>query len=267
MSSKEVEAEPYDDHFKSAREYLEFHRPDLVTKYDEDEGMGMPWIMDQFHRTFTKDKDFGTRLLDVGTGPTVYQLISASRVFTEIVCSDIHQGALAEVWNWKNGDADAFDLSSAIKYVSGLEGSSWEERQEQLRSAIKDTVFCDVHNENPLYTAVFRPFDTVISAFCLEGACLNKGRPTYVSAMRNMCTLLKPGGYLIFMTYIGVTYYVDMDGKEDPDNLRLDTDFVLKSLSKAGITVLETSEFKTPDREACKYSDVKSILNVVGRKA
>ena len=82
-----------------------------------------------------------------------------------------------------------------------------------------------------------------------------------------MCTLLKPCGYLIFMTDIGVSYYVGMDGKEDPDNLRLDTGFVLKNLSKAGITVLETSEFKTPDRETCKYSDVKSILYVVGKKA
>ncbi|XP_035674972.1 nicotinamide N-methyltransferase-like [Branchiostoma floridae] len=265
MSSKEVETQPFDDDFESAREYLEFHWPDVMAIDNVDEGAAMPWIMDQFHRTFTEDKHFGERLLDVGTGPTVYQLISASRVFTDIVCSDIHQGALEEIRKWKNDDTDAFDWSSALKHVSGLEGTRWEERQGQLRRAIKDTVFCDVHNENPLHPAVFRPFDTIISTYCLEGACFNKGRSTYKKAVKNVCSLLKPGGYIILLSYIGVTYYLK-DGKKDPDNLRLDTDFVLKSLSEAGITVLEASEFKTPDRDACSYSDVKSILYVVGKK-
>ncbi|CAH1239176.1 INMT [Branchiostoma lanceolatum] len=256
--------QPFDDHF-SVQEYLDYFYSDVMTKYDEDEGVSMPWILDQFHRTFAGERDFGNRLLDVGSGPTVYQLISASRVCSEIVCSDIHQGALAEIKRWKNGGENVFDWSTAVKYVSELEGTGWESRQEQLRTAIKDTVLCDVHKENPLHPAASQQFDTIITAYCLEGACCNKGRSTYANAMNNMCALLKQGGYLILQSYIGVTYYVK-DGKRFPDNLNLDAEFVLKSISEAGITVLETSVYETPERETPLYSDVKALLHVIGKK-
>ncbi|KAI8515717.1 hypothetical protein Bbelb_065300 [Branchiostoma belcheri] len=263
--SSEPNKEPFDDDFKTAREYLDYFYSDLMTKGHVDEGLAMPWILEQFHGTFSKDRDFGRRLLDVGSGPTVYQLISASRVCPEIICSDIHRGALGEIISWKNGDLNAFDWTAAMKYVSGLEGTSWGSRQEQLRNAIKDTVVCDVFNDNPLHPAVFSPFDTVISTYCLEGTSWDKGRSTYAKTVQNTCSLLKPGGHFILLTYIGVTYYV-LHGKKYSDTLFLDTEFVLKSLSEAGITVFETSVHKTPEREECMFSDVKSIMYVVGKK-
>ncbi|XP_019622005.1 PREDICTED: nicotinamide N-methyltransferase-like isoform X1 [Branchiostoma belcheri] len=254
----------YDDHFKTAREYLEHFHSDMLGE-DVDEGLAMAWTLGQLHQTFTGDRDFGRRLLDVGSGPTVYQLISASRVCPEIICSDIHKGALAEIKKWKNGDPNAFDWTDAVKFVCELEGTRWESRQKQLQNAIKDTVVCDVFKENPLHPTVFSLFDTVITAYCLEGACWDKGRSTYADTVRNICSLLKPGGYFILMSYIGVTYYIE-GGQKLPESLRLDPEFVLKSLSEAGITVLETSVYKTPEREECVFSDVKSILYVVGKK-
>ncbi|KAI8498194.1 hypothetical protein Bbelb_241380 [Branchiostoma belcheri] len=299
--SSEPEKDKYDDYFKTAREYLDYFYSDMLTKGHVDEGLAMPWILQQFHRTFTQDRDFGRRLLDVGSGPTVYQLISASRVCPEIICSDIHKGALEEIKKWKNSDPNAFDWTDVVKYVSGLECMRWEYRQEQLRNAIKDAVICDVLNEYPLHPAVFQPFDTIISAYGLEGASWDKGslnggcelpkshlplllkkvgearRPaqvstksrvlarlghsvirmsTYAKTVQNACSLLKPGGYFISMSYIGVTYYIE-GGKKWPDSLCLDTEFVLKSLSEAGITVLEKSVYKTPEREECIFSDIR----------
>ncbi|XP_078703834.1 nicotinamide N-methyltransferase-like [Branchiostoma floridae x Branchiostoma belcheri] len=263
MSSRAYK-DMYDDHFKTAREYLDYFYSNMLGA-DVDEGLAMPWIFHQLHQTFTGDRDFGRRLLDVGSGPTVYQLISASRVCPEIICSDINKGALAEIKKWKNGDQNAFDWTDAVKFVCELEGTRWESRQRQLQNAIKDTVVCDVLNNNPLHPAVFLPFDTIISAYCLEGACWNKGRSTYAHAVRNICTLLKSGGYFILLAYIGVTYYIE-EGKKVLDDLCLDPEFVIKSLSEAGITVLETSVYKTPEREECAFSDVKSIMYVVGKK-
>ncbi|XP_066270170.1 nicotinamide N-methyltransferase-like [Branchiostoma lanceolatum] len=266
MSSEEEEYE----YFKSAREYLDYFFSDLTGAKCPDEGEWMPWSMAQFHRTFSQleGSGFGRRLLDIGSGPTVYQLVSGSRVFPEIICSDFHKGALAEIKKWKDGNTHAFDWSPFVKHVTGLEATStsWESRQDQLRSAIKDTVLCDVFQSNPLHPAVFEPFDAIMSAYCLESACYDKGRPAYAQAIRNISSLLKPGGHLILQTYIGVTYWVDKEGNKTPDSLCLDTDFVLTSLSEAGFTDLETSEYKTPQREKCHYSDIKGMLHVTGRK-
>ncbi|XP_078667005.1 indolethylamine N-methyltransferase-like [Branchiostoma floridae x Branchiostoma belcheri] len=85
-----AEQEEY-EYFKNAREYLEYFYSDLTGAKCPDEGEWMPWSMEQFHRTFSEDRGFGGRLLDIGSGPTVYQLVSASRVFPEIVCSDFHR--------------------------------------------------------------------------------------------------------------------------------------------------------------------------------
>ncbi|XP_035664686.1 nicotinamide N-methyltransferase-like [Branchiostoma floridae] len=262
MSSEQEEYE----YFKNAREYLDYFYSDLTGAKCPDEGEWMPWSMEQFHRTFSQDKGYGGRLLDVGSGPTVYQLVSASRVFPEIVCSDFHKGALAEIKKWKESDTCAFDWSPFFQHVAGLEGSSWESRQDQLRSAIKDVVPCDVFNPNPLHPGMFQPFDAIISAYCLESACYDKGRSAYTQAVRNISTLLKSGGHLVLQTYIGVTYWIDKEGNKTPDSLCLDTDFVLKTLSEAGFTELETSEYKTPEREKCYYSDIKGILHVTGKK-
>ncbi|KAI8515784.1 hypothetical protein Bbelb_065970 [Branchiostoma belcheri] len=249
MSSKAYK-DMYDDHFKTAREYLDYFYSNMLGA-DVDEGLAMPWIFHQLHQTFTGDRDFGRRLLDVGSGPTVYQLISASRVCPEITCSDIHKGALAEIKKWKNGDQNAFDWTDAVKFVCELEGTRWESRQKQLQNSIKDTVVCDVFKDNPLHPAVAQPFDTVISAYCLEGACWDKGRSTYADTVRNTCSLLKPGGYFILMSYIGVTYYIE-GGQKLPESLCLNPEFVLKSLSEAGITFWRRLCTKLPSgRNVC----------------
>ncbi|XP_078667279.1 nicotinamide N-methyltransferase-like [Branchiostoma floridae x Branchiostoma belcheri] len=142
----------------------------------------------------------------------------------------------------------------------------FDSRQEQLRRAIRDAVPCDVFNTNPLHPAEFEPFDAIASAYCLESACYDKGRSAYAQAVRNISTLLKPGGQIILQTYIGVTYWVDKEGNKTPDSLRLDTKFVLTTLSEAGFTELETSEYKCPAREKVHYSDIKGMLHVTGKK-
>ncbi|KAI8498239.1 hypothetical protein Bbelb_241830 [Branchiostoma belcheri] len=206
MSSRAYK-DMYDDHFKTAREYLDYFYSNMLGA-DVDEGLAMPWIFHQLHQTFTGDRDFGRRLLDVGSGPTVYQLISASRVCPEIICSDINKGALAEIKKWKNGDPNAFDWTDA---------DSVRRRYSPCTDALRLPTFLHVD-----------------------------------SAQKHARRSLSDEYHL--------------QGKKVLDDLCLDPEFVLKSLSEAGITVLETSVYKTPEREECAFSDVKSIMYVVGQK-
>ena len=78
-------------------------------------------MLDFFHHTYTTMRPT-KKLLEVGGGPTIYQLISASSKVESITFSDFNVTNLTEVRNWADGKPTAFDWSSYVKYVATLEG-------------------------------------------------------------------------------------------------------------------------------------------------
>lgn len=64
----------------------------------------------------------GDILIDIGSGPTIYQLLSACEVFREIIMSDYTELNLREVDKWLKKELGAYDWSPAVQYVCELEG-------------------------------------------------------------------------------------------------------------------------------------------------
>ncbi|XP_044539117.1 nicotinamide N-methyltransferase-like, partial [Gracilinanus agilis] len=64
----------------------------------------------------------GDLLIDIGTGPTIYQLLSACESFKEIVVTDYTDQNLEELSKWLKKEPGAFDWSPVVKYVCELEG-------------------------------------------------------------------------------------------------------------------------------------------------
>ncbi|XP_078578133.1 nicotinamide N-methyltransferase-like [Branchiostoma floridae x Branchiostoma japonicum] len=187
-----------------ARGYLEEYFVPVMYSVP-DEGPGSVKCADIFHDIFNSGEVKGKRLIDVGCGPVLSQLISASRFFSEIVCAEYSESGRAEIEKWVAEDPGAFDWSGYVQYFCDMEGTRdiWKERQKQLRQAIKAVIPCDIHKPNPIEPLQMEPFDVVITLYCLEAACSD--RESYTKAVRNVSTLLKSGGTLILQTYIGTT--------------------------------------------------------------
>ena len=64
----------------------------------------------------------GDTLIDVGCGPTIYQLLSACERFREIIALDYTDQNRRELEKWLKNEAGAFDWSPVVKYVCELEG-------------------------------------------------------------------------------------------------------------------------------------------------
>nr|XP_060643395.1 nicotinamide N-methyltransferase-like [Anolis sagrei ordinatus] len=165
-------------------------------------------IQEMFHKTFFVDGIRGDTLIDIGSGPSIYQLLSACESFKEIIATDLLEQNRAEIQKWLKKDPDALDWTPMVKYTCQLEGDreKWKEKEEKLRRTIKQVLPCDVTLANPLDPLVLQPVDCVISTFCLEAAC--DDLPTYCSAMKNVGSLVKPGGHLIFAAVMEETYYI-----------------------------------------------------------
>ncbi|KFQ18051.1 Nicotinamide N-methyltransferase, partial [Merops nubicus] len=73
-------------------------------------------------KMFSLDGLRGDTLIDVGCGPTIYQLLSACEHFQEITALDYTDQNRRELEKWLRNEAGAFDWRPVVQYVCELEG-------------------------------------------------------------------------------------------------------------------------------------------------
>ncbi|XP_067326714.1 nicotinamide N-methyltransferase-like [Anolis sagrei] len=194
------------------------------------------FFQEKLHKTFFVDGIQGDTLIDIGSGPSIQQLLSACESFREIIATDLLEQNRVEIQKWLKKDPEALDWTPMVKYVCQLEGDreKWKEKEEKLRRTIKQVLPCDVTLANPLDPLVLQPVDCVISTFCLESAC--DDLPAYCSAVKNVASLVKPGGHLIFAAVMEETYY--MVGSHKFGCLYLTPEMVRDAVKGASFEVL-----------------------------
>ncbi|XP_034281005.2 nicotinamide N-methyltransferase-like [Pantherophis guttatus] len=110
------------------KDYLETY---YNVNFDDDDDGGLKKILTLFlkgaHRAFTIDGIKGDTLIDIGTGPTIHQFLSACESFREIIATDYTDQNREEVQRWLKKEPGAFDWTPIVKYVCELEGDSASE--------------------------------------------------------------------------------------------------------------------------------------------
>ncbi|XP_077997117.1 indolethylamine N-methyltransferase-like [Glandiceps talaboti] len=193
------------------------------------------FMFKHLNRVFYKEGLSGKRLIDIGTGPCICNLAPACTNFDEIILSDYASDNRESLRQWIDNEHGAFDWKPFIKYMCELEGhSKVEEREKRLRTTIKDVLYCDVHQTNPVAPQTLPPFDCVTSAYCLESTCRTKEQ--WIQALRNVGCLLKNGGTLVHLA-LPLRYYI-VDGKKY-DGFTADKDFFKSAMVDAGFTNID----------------------------
>ncbi|NXC54464.1 NNMT methyltransferase, partial [Aleadryas rufinucha] len=214
------------------------------------------------HKMFSLDGLRGDILIDVGCGPTICQLLSACEHFQEIIALDYTDQNRRELEKWLKNEAGAFDWEPVVKYVCELEGDreKWAEKQEKLRKKVKQVLKCDVTKANPTGPVSLPPADCIVSSLCLESAC--KDLAAFRSALRNISTLLKPGGHLVMVTALGDTYYTI--NKQVFSCLCLQKHEVEEAVAAAGFEVKcsEAQPYAVKDDRM----DLTGVLGLVARR-
>lgn len=107
------------------------------------------------------------------------------------------------------------------------------EKEEKLRRVVKQVLKCDVTQSRPLGAVCLPPADCLLSTLCLDAACPDL--PAYRAALRNLSSLLKPGGYLVIIDALKSSYY--MIGAQRFSSLSLDREAVEAAVREAGYTI------------------------------
>nr|XP_006133694.2 nicotinamide N-methyltransferase-like [Pelodiscus sinensis] len=100
---------------KAYLEYFKFGEGSVGDEY-------LNFALKHYCKAFASGDMKGDTLIDIGSGPTIYQLLSACENFKEIVASDYTDRNRQELEKWLKKEPGAFDWTPVVKYVCELEG-------------------------------------------------------------------------------------------------------------------------------------------------
>ncbi|XP_035262150.1 phenylethanolamine N-methyltransferase [Anguilla anguilla] len=228
----------------------------------------VPWKLGCLHRAFTEGDVGGETLVDVGSGPTLYQVLSGCELFGRVVLTDFLEVNRRELRRWLRDEEGSFDWTPYLKHVCKLEGrgpTAWREKAARLRSVVTEILPIDVHRPSPLPPGSLPPpgADCLVSSFCLES--VSPDLASFRRALGHLSALLKPGGHLLLIGALGESYYMAGPGVRIPV-VPLDEAQVCSGLRDNGYALAHLSTYTLPPDMRVGVDDVSGIFFAKAKK-
>lgn len=213
------------------------------------------------------------RIHDFGAGPSLISVISLAERCSEIHVSDFLDCNITELKNWKRGDPTAWswDLftEKAISFERQVQAdhshpkpteSEVTERTALVRKKITRILKGDATLPQPLGREQIPPYDVVVASFCLSEIAADKAELDHV--IKNVLTLLKPGGLFIFTTLLeGSDYRV---GEKFFSALPITFDEVVSCLVRANAVRDSIKHKIVPALEEKDYGSFVMTAAIIG---
>lgn len=179
-------------------DFTSFQAKAYLEEYFSTNGKENQALLKFLHKTY-EALPYCQSLVEVGGGPTIYQLISAVKKVNFIFFSELAQSNREEIRNFLE-DKNPFDWDIFIDYVLELEEGSDDDkdkRKNEIRSKVKILAPCDIRNAHPLSPIWCLPFD-ILSMHSVADA-ISENEEAFINNMKNALTLLKTGGFYVGM--------------------------------------------------------------------
>ena len=172
------------------------------------------------------------RMLELGGGPTIYQLISAARYPIAIDFSDYLDANLNELRIWLEDRPGQFRWEPFIRYVLEREGTpacgcALEQRAREIRRKVRRLLHCDARRAAPLGEGAAQ-YDIVSINFVLEAVAHDVVE--WDRLLDHVQPLIKPGGYLLMGVVTGAEHY--RVGRTFFPTIPLSCDYVVRKLRR-----------------------------------
>ncbi|TKS86608.1 Phenylethanolamine N-methyltransferase [Collichthys lucidus] len=229
----------------------------------------VPWKLGCLHRAFTEGDVSGELLVDIGSGPTLYQVLSGCEVFNRVILTDFLEVNRQELRRWLRDEGDCgLDWTPYLQHVCKLEGrqpSVWTEKAARLRAVVSDILPVDVHHPQPLAPGALSSVgaDCLVSCFCLES--VSPDLAAFTRALGHIQGLLRPGGHLLLIGALGESYYFGGPGVKIPV-VPLNEAEVCASLKETGFTLIRLEVYTLPQDMRVGVDDVSGVFFVKAKK-
>lgn len=149
--------------------------------------------------------------LDFGSGPTVHHLFALVPKVQEIHTAEFLAANRDEIQSWLEGSDCAHDWSAFAHETLQLEGvaeplaEDVAAREKETRLRTKQIWSADAGDTDPLGPDKRGSYPLVTTHYCAEGATHDKA--TWQRYMRNIVSLVQPGGTLILSACGAAEFY------------------------------------------------------------
>ena len=201
-----------------------------------------------FYDKFYKSIPRVSTMLEVGGGPTIYQLISACEKVDSIVFSEFAESNRDEIKRFINGDKDAWNWDSYISYVLEKDGKIPTAKvigkiKNKIRSKITRVIFCDIRVNDPLTPEKFPLFDLLSMGSVADSIAATEEE--LQTCLKNAFSMLKSGGYFVgffaknFKTWtqLDTIYHI----------YPIDEKYVRDIFPKLGLKIIDLTNSQPPD--------------------
>ncbi|XP_056398441.1 nicotinamide N-methyltransferase-like [Hyla sarda] len=242
----------YHVHGFDSRQHLEHYvsdKPDMV--FGED---CLLFPIENFTKTFSAGHIKGDVLIDLSVGSIIHHLYAACDFFKHIIVLKVTDRCILELKRWLDTRTGAFEWGHATKLHVDLEGKSiqLQDKEDKVREAAQHVAKCYLEKENIMDPIVLPPADCIISVALLKAIC--KDQDDYRRYLRKFSELLKPGGHLMLIGFLDMTYFTV--GKDKFHALTYDEDFVRKVLVGEGFVI-----------DSCKVQKRTNVSDLTDYKA
>ncbi|XP_075696825.1 nicotinamide N-methyltransferase-like [Rhinoderma darwinii] len=250
----------YHVHGFDSRQYLEHYfsdKPDMAFRDDL-----LNFIIGNLRQVFAVGHINGEILIDLSIGSFIHHLYSASEFFKNIIVLKVNNRCIMELKRWVDVRTGAFywGHTSALHQETEENSDQFENGEGKVRSAIQHVVKYDLEKENMTEPLVLPPADCVISTFLLD--VISKDQDDYIRYLRKISRLLKPGGCLILIGVLDITYFTV--GKDKLHGFAYDEDFARKALVGEGFII---DYCKVKERTAVSdITNYKSVIFIAAHK-
>lgn len=187
-------------------------------------------------------------LLEMGGGPTIYQLISAAPKVGEIIFTDYSQNNLDIVRNWRNKKHSFWDkyIEHSLKTDKDISKRDIFARKKEIADKIKKLVLLDAGKTD---NYLINQFDIVQSSFCLESSTDDISE--YKRMLKNVFYYLKPQGIFLMTALEGAIAY--KVGKKYFPAIYLDKELAKEYLTEADFKIEKMEKVNSENSDNSKY--------------
>ncbi|OGD62751.1 hypothetical protein A2160_04775 [Candidatus Beckwithbacteria bacterium RBG_13_42_9] len=198
-------------------------------------------------------------LLELGGGPTIYQLLSARNKVKEVVFTDLATANRREIVRFLEAHPKAFNWDTFIAFTLKLERktaskANIEQVKNELREKIKMVLPGDVRKKNPLDPVWRSQFDILSLHGVLESSTTEEKE--LIRNAKNCLSLLKPKGYYMGMFVTGCKEW--KCGKQWYPSFPVNEAYIRTLFPKLGLKILDLSFI--PAEFAQGYDGLISVL-------
>ncbi|KAM4015446.1 nicotinamide N-methyltransferase-like [Anomaloglossus baeobatrachus] len=222
----------HEDDFDS-RQHLQSYFSDKPDEVSEEDSMIFP--IENLTKTFTEGHIKRDVLIDLSQGSIVHHLFAACDFFKHIIVLKMRDRCIMELKRWVDERTGAFNWGHVTTLHEDIEENRdlLEEKEGKVRSALQHVLKCDLDKEDIMDPIVLPPADCIISFSLLDA--ISKDQDDYMRYLRKFSSLLKPGGHIILIGGLGMTYYTI--GKHKFCAFNYYEDFARKALVEEGFII------------------------------